>query len=68
LFLHPDDAVLVREHMADELTKAGWHIAEDLRLERGGCRIETASNQIDATTGNRWERIAANLGKESSWL
>lgn len=68
LFLHPDDAVLVREHMADELTKAGWRIAEDSRLDRGGCRIETASNQIDASIGNRWERIAANLGKESSWL
>ncbi|MDR3482761.1 MAG: flagellar assembly protein FliH [Burkholderiaceae bacterium] len=68
LFLHPDDATLVKEHMADELTKAGWRIAEDVRLERGGCRIETASNQIDATTGNRWERIAADLGKESSWL
>jgi flagellar assembly protein FliH len=68
LFLHPDDAALVKEHMADELNKSGWRIAEDLRLERGGCRIETASNQIDATIGNRWERIAANLGKESSWL
>ena len=68
LFLHPDDAILVNDHMADELTKAGWRIAEDVRLDRGGCRIETASNQIDATTGNRWERIAASLGKESSWL
>jgi len=68
LYLHPDDVALVKDHMADELTKAGWRIVEDLRLERGGCRIETASNQIDAAIGNRWERIAANLGKESGWL
>lgn len=68
LFLHPDDAALVKEHMHDELTKAGWRLAEDSRLDRGGCRIETATNQIDATIGNRWERIAANFGKDSSWM
>jgi hypothetical protein len=34
-------------------------------MERGGCRIETASNQIDAATSDRWQRIAASLGKES---
>lgn len=68
LFLHPEDATLVMEHMHDELNKAGWRVAEDAHLERGGCRIETASNQIDATITNRWERIAANLGRESSWI
>ena len=68
LFLHPDDVALVNQHMEDELTKAGWRVAEDLRLERGGCRIETASNQIDAAIDGRWERIAASLGRESSWM
>jgi flagellar assembly protein FliH len=67
LFLHADDIKLVKEHMGDELTQAGWHLAEDPNLERGGCRIETASNQIDASIANRWERIAASLGKDSSW-
>jgi len=68
LFLHPDDAQLVRNHMDDELQKAGWRLAEDTQLERGGCRVETASNQIDATTATRWQRIAAALGRESEWL
>jgi flagellar assembly protein FliH len=68
LFLHPDDAKLVKEHMEDELTKAGWRLSEDTHLERGGCRIETASNQIDASITSRWERIASSLGKESGWL
>ena len=54
--------------MDDELQKAGWRVADDAQLERGGCRIETASNQIDAATGSRWQRIAAALGKESEWL
>jgi hypothetical protein len=37
-------------------------------MDRGGCRVETASNQIDATTSTRWQRIAASLGKDSDWL
>lgn len=68
LFLNPDDAQLIRTHMEDELTKAGWRVAEDPRMERGGCRIETASNQIDATIETRWQRVAAALGKDLDWL
>ncbi|HEX7640981.1 MAG TPA: flagellar assembly protein FliH [Burkholderiaceae bacterium] len=68
LFLHPDDAPIVREHMGDELDKAGWRIAEDAHVARGGCRVETASNQIDASIDGRWERIAAGLGQTSGWL
>jgi flagellar assembly protein FliH len=68
LFLHPDDAAIVREHMGDELNKAGWRIAEDSHVTRGGCRVETATNQIDATTGSRWERIASGLGQANGWL
>jgi flagellar assembly protein FliH len=68
LFLNPEDAALVRARMDEELTKAGWRMAEDAHLERGGCRVETASNQIDASASTRWQRIAGALGKESDWL
>jgi len=68
LFLHADDAALVKELMGDELVQAGWRVVEDAHMERGGCRVETSSNQIDATAPNRWQRIAAALGKESDWL
>ncbi|RJG05959.1 flagellar assembly protein FliH [Noviherbaspirillum cavernae] len=68
LFLHPDDARLVRELMGDELEKAAWRIVDDAHMARGGCRVETSSNQIDATMTTRWQRIAAALGKESDWL
>lgn len=68
LVLHPEDAALVRSHMGDELEKSGWKIAEDAHMERGGCRVETPSNEIDATTPTRWQRIAAALGKQSDWL
>lgn len=68
LVLHPQDAAIVRSHMMDELDKAGWRITEDLQIERGGCRIETASNQIDASLPVRWQRIADALGKQTDWL
>ena len=68
LFLHPADAILIRERMGEELDKAHWRVVEDGQLERGGCRVETASNQIDASLPTRWQRIAAALGKETDWM
>jgi flagellar assembly protein FliH len=68
LFLNPADAQLIQRAMDAELTKSGWRVAEDVYMERGGCRIETGSNQIDATMPVRWQRIAAALGKDSNWM
>lgn len=68
LVLHPEDASIVRSHMSDELGKAGWRVTEDARMVRGGCRVETASNQINAGVEARWQRIAESLGRQSDWL
>lgn len=68
LTLHPDDAVIVSQKIGEDLTKSGWRIVGDTQIERGGCRVETASNQIDATTTTRWLRISESLGKKSDWL
>lgn len=68
LVLNPADMPIVRDHMKDELEKTGWRLAEDPQVERGGCRVETASNQVDATAPVRWQRIADALGKQSDWL
>ncbi|HEX2603710.1 MAG TPA: flagellar assembly protein FliH [Oxalicibacterium sp.] len=68
LYLHPEDAAIVAKAMGDEISTASWRIVEDPHMDRGGCRVETASNQIDATTQTRWQRLAAALGKDSDWL
>jgi flagellar assembly protein FliH len=68
LHLHPDDAAIIAAHMGDELSTASWRVVEDAHMARGGCRVETATNQIDAGTPTRWQRIAATLGKDSDWL
>lgn len=68
LRMHPEDAELVKMHMQTEISLGGWKIVDDQRIERGGCRIETTAAEIDATLANRWERLAAALGKDMSWL
>jgi flagellar assembly protein FliH len=68
LVLHPDDAVLVRERMGEQLSHTGWKIFEDARVERGGARLETANSQIDASLETRWNRVVAALGQDTSWL
>lgn len=68
LVLHPDDAALVRSGMGDQLAHSGWKIFEDRQMARGGCRVETAHSQIDATLSKRWQQIVASIGQENHWL
>jgi flagellar assembly protein FliH len=68
LALHPADAPLVRAALAEELDKGGWRVIEDAQVGRGGCKVDTASNQIDAQAAARWQRLTHALGKNLEWL
>ena len=68
LMLHPEDALIVRSSIGQELDKSGWRIVEDESIARGGCRVDTASNQIDAQIASRWQRLTLALGKNIEWL
>ena len=68
LMLNPEDAQVVRDGIGDELDKGGWRVIEDPSVERGGCKIDTASNQIDAQASTRWQRLTHALGKDLDWL
>jgi len=68
LFLHPDDASMVRSGMGEQLSHTGWKIFEDALITRGGVRVEAAHSQIDATLENRWQRTVASLGQTNSWI
>lgn len=68
LVLHPEDAALVRSRLGEQLSHSGWKILEDAQMVRGGCRVETANSQIDATLPNRWQRVLAAIGQEGEWL
>lgn len=68
LVLHPADAELVRSSMGEQLNHTGWKIFEDAQMERGGCRLETAHSQIDATLATRWKRVVSSIGQDGTWL
>jgi flagellar assembly protein FliH len=69
LMLHPQDAALVRSVLdANQITPAPWRIVEDARLERGGCRVETATSELDASVESRWKAVVASLGREERWV
>jgi flagellar assembly protein FliH len=67
LTLHPQDAQLVREMLAQEYQGETWRIQEDPHLERGGCRVETGATEIDANMESRWQRIVGALGSDVPW-
>ncbi len=66
--LNPADAELVRNAIGEELEASGWRIVDDTTIARGGCKIDTPSNQIDAQAASRWQRLAQALGKNLEWL
>jgi flagellar assembly protein FliH len=68
LRLNPDDAELVKKHMGEHLASAGWKIFPDTRIERGGCQVETAHSNVDASNETRWDRIVESIGHDKSWL
>ncbi len=68
LVVHPEDAELIRKHMGEQLSHAGWKIFTDEQIRRGGCRAETAHSQVDATAETRWKRIVESIGQDRSWL
>ncbi len=68
LALNPEDAPVVREGIGEELEKGGWRVIEDPTIQRGGCKVDTASNQIDAQASSRWQRLSHALGKDVDWL
>ncbi len=68
LMLNPEDAPMVREGLKEELEHGNWRVVEDPQIGRGGCKVDTASNQIDAQAATRWQRLTHALGKDLDWI
>jgi len=66
--VHPEDALIVRAYLERAPRAAAWSLEEDARLARGGCRVETATGEVDATLAQRWERVTAALGEPLGWV
>lgn len=61
LYLHPEDAVLVRQVLRSADGETNWQVFEDPGLARGGCRMETDLSRIDASVEARIAAIAAAI-------
>lgn len=65
--LHPSDAALIRDVLANELTHAQYVLLEDPAVGAGGCRIDSAQAEIDATLATAWSQALTALGRDDDW-
>jgi flagellar assembly protein FliH len=61
IHLHPQDAALVREHLAAPADERAWTLVEDPTQARGGCLLRTESSQIDQRLETRVNAIVGSL-------
>jgi flagellar assembly protein FliH len=59
--LHPEDAAVVRQHLAPTENERAWTIIEDPVMARGGCQITTNTSRIDARLETRLGSILSEL-------
>jgi flagellar assembly protein FliH len=59
--LHPEDAAVVRQHLAPTENERAWVIVEDPVMARGGCEVKTATSRIDARLEVRLGAILSEL-------
>lgn len=59
--LHPLDAVIVRERLAEPHSERAWTLVEDPVMSRGGCRVSTDTAQIDARLEARLTNVLNHL-------
>jgi flagellar assembly protein FliH len=59
--MHPEDAAIMREHLAPTTSAEAWVIVEDPVMARGGCQVNTATSRIDARLETRLTAILSEL-------
>ena len=63
IFLHPEDASLVRNALSIDADneEQSWKLIEDPMITQGGCKIKSESSSINATLENRLAALAASV-------
>ena len=64
LIMHPDDVALVKNSLGNELEAAGWQVRADESMARGGCRVHSASGELDASLETRWKNVTSALNRD----
>lgn len=65
LLLHPEDVALVKSSLGNELQTAGWQVRPDESISRGGCRVQSANGERDASLETRWKSVTAALHRDA---
>lgn len=68
IYLHPEDASLVRSYLGDQLAHVGHRIFEEAGIARGGVRVEAGGSHIDAGVETRWKRVVESIGASNDWI
>ncbi|GAB1414422.1 MAG: flagellar assembly protein FliH [Burkholderiales bacterium] len=68
IYLHPEDASLVRAHLGDQLAHLGHRILEEAALGRGSLRMEAGGSHLDASLASRWRRVIESMGIADDWI
>lgn len=66
IHINPLDAAGIREYLGDQLEQGHHHLLEDESIERGGCRLESAGCEVDATMETRWRRVIEGMGRDAT--
>ncbi|MFA5982717.1 MAG: flagellar assembly protein FliH [Methylococcaceae bacterium] len=61
LYLHPEDAELVRSALSLDEMQPAWNLVDDPLITRGGCKLDTEFSRVDATVENRLAAVVATL-------
>ena len=61
IYLHPEDAELVRFNLGLNDSPSAWKIIEDPSITRGGCKVDTDVSHVDATIENRLGTVLESL-------
>jgi flagellar assembly protein FliH len=59
--MHPEDAAVVRQHLAPTESERAWQIVEDPVMARGGCEVVSATSRVDARIETRLAALLSEL-------
>ncbi len=59
--LHPEDAAIVRTHLAPAEHERAWSLVEDPMMMRGGCQVVSAASRVDARLESRLGALLSEI-------
>ncbi|MCZ8129751.1 MAG: flagellar assembly protein FliH [Steroidobacteraceae bacterium] len=59
--LHPEDAAIVRAHLAPAEHERAWLLVEDPMMMRGGCQVLASTSRVDARLESRLGALLSDI-------